>query len=180
LEQEINGLGDEDDLSGALWQTPAPRYVTTLRLNVMLVHSPFLAVLALVFRAGSIPFAFNVVLLLASILLTSFIWFSFFWSSKRARHLKYRVRHLDINLVKGYLFRHDVSVSFNRIQHIEVSQNPIERLFALGTLRVFTAGTSGSDLHVPGLPYSVAHKLKAEILSAINLEEPGDEGPVVD
>jgi len=171
-------LVDEDDLSDVLWQAPAPRYVTSLRLNVMLVHSPFLAVLALVFRAGNIPFAFNVVLLLGAMLLASFVWFGLFWSSKRAMHLKYRVRHLDINLVKGYLFRHDVSVSFNRIQHIEVSQNPIERLFELGTLRVFTAGTFGSDLHLPGLPNSVAHKLKAEILSAINLEEPSDEGSV--
>jgi membrane protein YdbS with pleckstrin-like domain len=178
--KEVSGLVDVDGVSDEPWRAPDTHYVTSLRLTVTLVHSVLLAALALVFRAGDIPFAFNVVLFLGVILLTSFVWFGLFWSSKRARHLKFRVRRLDINLVKGYLFRHDVSVSFNRIQHIEVSQNPLERLFALGTLRVFTAGTFGSDLHLPGLPNSVAHQLKAEILNEINLEEPEEEGQVSD
>jgi len=160
------------------WKAPDRHYVTSLRLVVMLMHGVLLVALMLALNAGNIPFAFKLGLLLGAILLTSFLWFELVWASKRAAHLRYRVRSLDINLVKGYLFRHDVSVSFNRIQHIEVSQNPVERLFKLGTLRVFTAGTVGSDLHLPGLPNSVAHQLKAEILNEINLEPPADEDSV--
>ena len=190
MNEEINGLVDiterssetsnelSSELSKKQWKAPDSHYVTSLRLVVMLEHGVLLAVLMLVLKVGNIPFAFTLGLLLGAILLTSFVWFELVWASKRAKHLRYRVRALDINLVKGYLFRHDVSVSFNRIQHIEVSQNPIERLFKLGTLRVFTAGTMGSDLHLPGLPNRVAHQLKAEILNEINLERPADEDSV--
>jgi membrane protein YdbS with pleckstrin-like domain len=190
MNEEINGLVDitetsseasnelSSELSKKVWKAPGPHYVTSLRLVVMLEHGVLLAVLMLVLKVGNIPFAFTLGLLLGATLLTSFVWFELVWASKRAKHLRYRVRALDINLVKGYLFRHDVSVSFNRIQHIEVSQNPVERLFKLGTLRVFTAGTMGSDLHLPGLPNRVAHQLKAEILNEINLEPPADEDSV--
>ncbi|MFT4720302.1 MAG: membrane protein YdbS with pleckstrin-like domain [Candidatus Azotimanducaceae bacterium] len=194
MNEEVNGLVDiteassetsselsselSTELSTEVWSAPAPRYVTSLRLVVMLMHGALLVALMLALNIGNIPFAFKLGLLLGAILLTSFLWFELVWASKRAKHLRYRVRSLDINLVKGYLFRHDVSVSFNRIQHIEVSQNPVERLFKLGTLRVFTAGTIGSDLHLPGLPNRVAHQLKAEILNEINLEVPADDDSV--
>jgi hypothetical protein len=175
MEKEVDGLFDVDDVADERWQAPDPHYVTSLRLKVTLVHVSLLAALALIFKAGDIPFAVEMAGFLSAMILTSFVWAGLFWSARRAKYLQYRVGRLDINLVKGFLFRHDVSVSFNRIQHIEVSQGPIERFFKLGTLRVFTAGTFGSDLHLPGLPNAVAHQLKSEILNEINLEEPEDE-----
>jgi membrane protein YdbS with pleckstrin-like domain len=190
MNEEVNGLVDitetssetssetSNELFSREWKAPDRHYVTSLRLVLMFEHGVLLATLMVVFNVGNVPFPFKFGLFLCAILLTSFLWFELVWASKRAKHLRYQVRSLDINLVKGYLFRHDVSVSFNRIQHIEVSQNPVERLFKLGTLRVFTAGTVGSDLHLPGLPNSVAHQLKAEILNEINLEPPADEDSV--
>jgi len=159
------------------WQAPDPQYVTSLRLLVVLVHALPLVALMLAFvmartaAAVDVPMVIHLAPFIVPLVLLSLIWFGFFWAAKRAKHLRYRVRSLDINLTRGYLFRHDVAVSFNRIQHVEVSQSPVERLFKLGTLKVFTAGTVGSDLHLPGLSYRVAQRLKAEILNEINLEE---------
>ena len=64
-----------------------------------------------------------------------------------------------------------VSVSFNRIQHLEVRQGPIERAYGLATLAIYTAGTFSSDLQIPGLTLAKAQQLKTQLLNNINMED---------
>jgi membrane protein YdbS with pleckstrin-like domain len=52
------------------------------------------------------------------------------------------------------------SVPFNRIQHSEINQGPLDRAYNLASLNIYTAGGSSSDLTIPGLPYDQAVKLR--------------------
>lgn len=72
----------------------------------------------------------------------------------------FAIREHDISYRSGLIFYSLTSVPFNRIQHTEVSQNPIERLFDLAQVRVYTAGGSSSDISIPGLTQKDAHRLK--------------------
>jgi uncharacterized protein len=54
-------------------------------------------------------------------------------------------------------------VPLRRIQHIDVSQNLIEREFELGKLIVHTAGTRGNTVIVPGLRIDEAERLRDRI-----------------
>ena len=72
----------------------------------------------------------------------------------------YLLRTHDISYRKGWIFTEVISIPYNRIQHSEVSQGPIERYMKLSTLKVFTAGGSGSDLSIHGLEPDQAEKLR--------------------
>jgi hypothetical protein len=72
----------------------------------------------------------------------------------------YALREKDITYKSGLLFFHMTSVPFNRIQHCEVSQGPLARLFDLASVKVYTAGGSSSDLSISGLTKERAQKLR--------------------
>lgn len=73
---------------------------------------------------------------------------------------KYAVRDKDISYKSGILLKKTTTVPFNRVQHIEIDQGPISRLFKLATLSVFTAGDSSDDLKISGLLKEDAIKIK--------------------
>lgn len=75
----------------------------------------------------------------------------------------YILRELDITYRKGWVFHHQITVPFNRIQHTEVSHGPIDRLFKLKQLEIYTAGGSSSDLSISGLDPQEAERLKEYI-----------------
>ncbi|MFN2424610.1 MAG: PH domain-containing protein [Cryomorphaceae bacterium] len=72
----------------------------------------------------------------------------------------YALREKDLTYRKGWIFTSVTTVPFNRIQHTEVSQGPLERKFKLCKLNIYTAGGSTSDLSVPGLEANEAAQLR--------------------
>lgn len=76
----------------------------------------------------------------------------------------YVTRDKDILFRKGVVWRSVTAVPFNRIQHVETSNTPLDRKFDLATLQLFTAGGSGGDLKIDGLSASVAEQLRIFIL----------------
>jgi membrane protein YdbS with pleckstrin-like domain len=79
----------------------------------------------------------------------------------------YVVRDKDILFRKGVVWRAVTAVPFNRIQHVETSNTPLDRRFALATLQLFTAGGSSGDLKIDGLAASVAEQLRIYILRKV-------------
>lgn len=77
----------------------------------------------------------------------------------------YAVREKDISYKTGLFFKTKTMIPFNRIQHSEVKQGPIERLFGIASLNIFTAGGSSSDLTIPGLTMEKANHLKQFIIN---------------
>ena len=72
----------------------------------------------------------------------------------------YAIREKDVSYKSGLLWFSMTSVPFNRIQHCEVSQGPLGRLFDLASVKVYTAGGSSSDLVIRGLQKEKAHRLR--------------------
>ena len=83
----------------------------------------------------------------------------------------YLLREKDISYKTGLIFYKQISVTFNRIQHVEVSQGILGKLFGLSSVKIFTAGGSASDLSIPGLLSADALKLKAFISEKISQHE---------
>ena len=80
------------------------------------------------------------------------------------RHKSYAIREHDILYKSGLIFRKTVALPFNRVQHSEISQGPIERYFGLSQLEIFTAGGSQSDLTIPGLLGDDAQRIKTLVM----------------
>lgn len=83
----------------------------------------------------------------------------------------YALRERDIVYNEGLIWQSSIVVPFNRVQHCEVSQGPIERLFGLSELKIFTAGGSSSDLSIPGLSPDSAERLKDYIVNKTGQDE---------
>jgi membrane protein YdbS with pleckstrin-like domain len=69
----------------------------------------------------------------------------------------------QLRVLRGFLWRTDTIVPFNRIQHIDVAQGPLQRLFGLSTLIVHTAGTHNSIVTLPGLATADAENMRETI-----------------
>ena len=87
----------------------------------------------------------------------------------------YVIRDRDILFRKGVVWRSVTAVPFNRIQHVETSNTPLDRKFDLATLQLFTAGGSSGDLKIDGLSASVAEQLRIYILRKVGTSIEHDE-----
>ena len=94
--------------------------------------------------------------------------FSFVISVLEFPRKGYLVREQDISFQRGLITYKLTTVSFNRIQHVEVNQGILEKIFGLSSVKVYTAGGSASDLSIPGLPAADAQKLKAFLSDKIS------------
>ncbi len=102
--------------------------------------------------------------LLALILLFFVIFgWSYFSNYQLMKRNGYALREKDIIFRRGFLFQKTTVVPFNRIQHVSVERGVIDKTLKLATLRIFTAGGSGSDLDIPALLPETAFSLKEEL-----------------
>jgi len=77
---------------------------------------------------------------------------------------KYALRSKDVLYKRGLFWQKLTIAPFNRVQHVQINQGPVDRAFDLAKLKIFTAGGSSSDLQIPGLNVDEANKLKDYIL----------------
>ena len=80
--------------------------------------------------------------------------------------VRWRFGFLDDLLLMRYgiLFVEERAVPVRRMQHVDLVRGPVERLFGLATLVVFTAGNEGSAFRVPGLSVQRAMELRDRIV----------------
>jgi len=83
----------------------------------------------------------------------------------------YMLREHDITYTTGLIWRNEVTITYNRIQHLEVSQGPIQKFFKLASLQLFTAGGQKSDMGISGLKPETAQKIKAWVAKKAELEQ---------
>ncbi|WAC02802.1 PH domain-containing protein [Lacinutrix neustonica] len=80
----------------------------------------------------------------------------------------YALRTQDIIYAKGWLNHQRTTVPFIRIQHLETKQSFIAKKLKLASLYVYTAGESGGDLSISGLPIDEAINIHSLLTSKIN------------
>ena len=81
----------------------------------------------------------------------------------RYRSWAYEVREDSLYLERGVLTKVTTVVPYVRIQHVDASRGPIERAFGLATAVVYTAGSRGADVSVPGLSPERADDLQTRL-----------------
>ena len=67
------------------------------------------------------------------------------------RRLRYRLTDRMLHSVHGWMFHTDTLVPFVRVQHLDVTRGPLDKLFGTASLFVHTAGTHNSIVTVNGL-----------------------------
>ncbi len=112
-----------------------------------------------------------IALTIAGIVIPLFFLFKFWNNFKMQQSFGYALREKDILYRRGYFFRTVTVVPFNRIQHASISRDVLDKFLNISSLRIFTAGGSGSDIHIPGLQPDLALQLKEALAGKISANE---------
>lgn len=149
------------------------KYKTQLRIEILLNWGVLLvaAIVASVFIPAPwhwLSAAAAAVLVILIILLLTL------WVPRRYKLTGYAMEPLEVHYRTGALWRQQTAVPINRIQHVEITQGPMERGLALARLVLYTAGGTGSDLAVPGLLQADAEALRNQLLHQIGDEPESD------
>jgi membrane protein YdbS with pleckstrin-like domain len=93
-------------------------------------------------------------------------WRSHWWPEISYRHTFYRVDPHGIEIRRGVFWRRTINVPKSRVQHTDVSQGPLQRKYALGTLVIYTAGTDHAKVELRGLNHARAMRIRDHLLPA--------------
>ncbi|APG63776.1 hypothetical protein LPB140_10015 [Sphingorhabdus lutea] len=132
-----------------------PAYVNVLRLSFGLLALPILI------GAGVLEFA--ELLPMGSIIIpVIFIIASLLWRlpMRKYRRWGYDMADDRLEIERGFLFYQNSIVPFSRVQHVDVGQGPIERIFGMAHLILYTAGQHNSHVTLPGLTRDQAEQMR--------------------
>jgi membrane protein YdbS with pleckstrin-like domain len=72
---------------------------------------------------------------------------------------RYQERNEDLIVARGVMLQRLSVVPYGRMQFVEVTAGPVERLFGLSTVKLHTAAAA-SDARIPGLERGEAARLR--------------------
>jgi membrane protein YdbS with pleckstrin-like domain len=97
-------------------------------------------------------------------------YFIFVAPPRRFRAWGYAIDSEELHVRHGVWTQVQTVVPLGRIEHIDISQGPLERAFGVCRLIVHTAGTLHSQVTVPGLSRDNAERMRDEIRARVRLE----------
>jgi len=137
------------------WLRPSPGLWRMRRAEVVTITAVLAAFFGLVFLAAEGPPAGLISVAVMLALGAGFSWFV----RRRYRAWRYQERHEDLLVARGVMVQRLSVVPYGRMQFVEVTAGPIERLFHLSTVKLHTAAAA-SDARIPGLEVTEAARLR--------------------
>jgi hypothetical protein len=141
---------DESD-----WLRPSPGLWRMRRAELVSFTAVGGAIFGLVFLAAGGPLAGAIGLAVVLALGAALSWFV----RRRYGAWRYQERHEDLIVARGVMVQRLSVVPYGRMQFVEVTAGPIERLFHLSTVKLHTAAAA-SDARIPGLERAEAARLR--------------------
>lgn len=160
-ETALDDLPGMEDLD---WQNLHPDFVRRLQVEHALIALAPLAGAMFVSVFLHFPVVRSTILWILAI---GFATVLVSWPRISVPRRGYVVRDKDIVFRSGVIWRSVTAIPYNRIQHVETSNTPLDRKYGVATLQLFTAGGSGGDLKIDGLSADVAEQLRIFILDKV-------------
>lgn len=85
------------------------------------------------------------------------------FTPRRIRAIGFALRDDDLVVRRGLLFQRFVAVPYGRLQLVDVSRTPLNRVLGLSELRFVTAAAA-SNVRLPGLPAAIADDLRDRLV----------------
>lgn len=146
---------------------------TNLDKKYLKVSLIFRAIAAVIVLTGlglaayflDVPYLEYVLISVLLVFINVFI-FGYFSFYKKA----FALRDKDVSYRSGLVFHAITTVPLNRIQHTEVVQGPVNRMFNLAAVHIYTAGGSSSDIVIPGLTFDNAQEVRSYINQKVSVD----------
>ncbi|WP_206448209.1 PH domain-containing protein [Agrococcus sp. KRD186] len=155
-------MAERIDVTGA-WQRISMRYASVEAVSTViwwLIVGVAATVPIWIVNDGDMPW-WGWLPLAAAILL---IVIGVVFSVLRTRTIGYLQRDDDLLVRRGMLFRRFVAVPYGRMQVVDITQGPVERMFGLKSLKFVTAAAT-SAITIPGMPGDTAEQLRDHLVA---------------
>ncbi|MDX1281765.1 PH domain-containing protein [Shewanella colwelliana] len=148
-----------------------PSYIKQVQLE-NLVFIPLLIAPTVFGFLISLP-ALALISLVTGLLLLALI--ISFGRIRYAKTIAYAVCEHEIIMEKGLLWHKRISLPYTRLQHVSLSQGPLERHFNQHTLKCFSAGSGSAEITLPGIQSDTAESLRQHLLAKAALNQGGQK-----
>lgn len=98
------------------------------------------------------------------------------YSLKRYRNWFFQVNEDYLEINHGVLRKVSAVIPYVRVQHIDTNRGPLERVLGLASVRVYTAGSKGADMRIPGLSRERAERMQEDLKNKAIESEHGFDG----
>ncbi|MEO8221516.1 MAG: PH domain-containing protein [Specibacter sp.] len=98
---------------------------------------------------------------LPAVVVASIVW-EMFLIPRQVRAIGYAERNEDLLIRSGIMFHRVMVVPYGRMQYVDVTMGPLERLLGLSTIHLHTA-SPGTNALINGLPADEAARLREQL-----------------
>ena len=92
----------------------------------------------------------------------------------RYRAWRFELQDDALYLERGVITEIRTVLPYVRVQHVDTQRNPVERALGLSRVVVYTAGSRGADVAIPGLTADRATALREDLRTRASEHEGGD------
>lgn len=96
-----------------------------------------------------------------AVVLVGAVW-QFILIPRQVRAIGYAERNEDLLIRGGIMFHRVMVVPYGRMQYVDVTMGPLERMFGLSTIHLHTA-SPGTNALINGLPAAEAARLREQL-----------------
>jgi uncharacterized protein len=157
---------DADGLTAGEWLQLHPRTVTRWRLDLLgtgLTSATLLAGAELLLRRAELLDRFPLLLVPGSIAAVTLV-AALLWPPIAYRHWSYRLAPDALEIRRGVIVQRRSAVPYRRVQQVDLSRGPVDRLLGLTSADLTTAAAT-SDGSVPGLSPDDAERFRRLVLA---------------
>ena len=138
-----------------------PRNIAAQRTSSLLLWVGFsLAILIgigyLFFTTLQIDIIFWIACIVGLTLVVAAGLYSLLWPKVEHKRVSFKIDPLGIEIHQGVFWRSQICVPIGRVQHADVGQGPLQRMFGVSTLTLHTAGTTNASVEIEGLDHAFA------------------------
>lgn len=163
LQLDVNALPQIEEVS---LHPLSKKYLVKLQISSFVSVCIFTTAIFLAYKFSEPQF--HSYLLAAGVVIWVMFGWSFFNNIMYIKRSGYALREKDVIFKRGFLFERITVVPFNRIQHVSVARSFLDKMLHISTVKIFTAGGSGSDLSISGIVPDLATAMKEELSTRIS------------
>lgn len=149
-------------------------YIQQVKLENLLLFVPLIIVIAVIGILVNLPSLGLLGMVTTALLLAGLISYG---RHKVAQSLAYGVFDHEFVMQQGVIWQQKIALPYSRLQHVSLSQGPLERRFGQHTLKCFSAGSGSAEITLPGLSSSVAESLRQHLLAKAALVRQASSAP---
>ncbi len=149
------------------FESVSKKYLVKTNLQILIFMLVVFGIWSALFFYDANPYS----MWLALFAIILFFAFRFWNNYMLQKNYGYALREKDMLYRRGFMVSSTTVVPFNRIQHVSISRDVLDKFLNIASVQVFTAGGSGSDISIPGLNPQLAVQLKDAL--AVKLSDDG-------